>query len=69
MIDAMEQEMPIKKRQSQPLDEKAWVERFTKKEDKKPKYHDPNTTFKPQISKKSEKIVALKMKKNTFEQV
>jgi hypothetical protein len=37
-----------------PLNEKEWVERFTKKEEKKAQYTDPNTTFKPALSKKTE---------------
>lgn len=33
------------------MNEKEWIERFTKREDKKKQYVDPHTTFKPQISK------------------
>jgi hypothetical protein len=29
------------------VDEKVWIERLTKKEEKKKVYEDPNTTFKP----------------------
>ena len=29
------------------FNEKEWLERFTKKEEKKKTYEDPNTTFKP----------------------
>jgi hypothetical protein len=39
------------------INEKEWIERFTKKEDKKEAYKDPNVTFKPQISKQTQKIL------------
>jgi hypothetical protein len=39
--------VPKPKKPSQPFNEKEWVERFTKKEDKKKIYEDPNATFKP----------------------
>lgn len=29
------------------INEKEWLERFTKKEEKKKTYEDPNITFKP----------------------
>ena len=37
-----------KKKSSGPVvDEKVWIERLTKKDEKKKAYEDPNTTFKP----------------------
>ena len=53
----LEREMPGSKNKKTITNEKEWIERFTKKEDKKPKYQDPNTTFKPQISKKTEQLL------------
>ena len=50
------------------LTDKEWVERFTKKEEKKKAWVDPNTTFKPQISKKTEKILANKPR-NAFDEL
>jgi ribosomal protein L25 (general stress protein Ctc) len=47
-----------KKKPSAPVDEKVWIERLTKKEDKKKGYEDPHNTFKPQISKQTEKMIA-----------
>jgi len=40
------------------MSQKEWLERFTNKEktEKKKEYVDPNTTFKPNIQKKSEKL-------------
>jgi hypothetical protein len=40
------------------LNEKEWVERFTKKDAPKKIYKDPNVTFKPQISKKTAEMLA-----------
>lgn len=42
------------------MNEKAFVERFTKKQEKKVDYKDPNTTFKPSISKQTKKILEKK---------
>ena len=51
------------------LNEKEWLERFTKKEEKKATYQDPHTTFKPQISKKTEKILAKNPNRNTYDEL
>ena len=51
------------------IDEKEWIERFTKKVEKKT-YEDPNITFKPKISKKTEELLTKKREgahKNTFD--
>ncbi len=53
----MDREVGPKKQKPSTLNEKEWVERFTKKEEKKKTWQDPNTTFKPQISKKTEKML------------
>jgi len=42
----MEREVGLKKLKAT-LTEKEWVERFTKKEEKKKQWVDPNNTFKP----------------------
>ena len=47
--------------------EKEWLERFTKKEEKKKGYQDPNTTFKPQLNKNTEKLLSKKGQRDTFE--
>ncbi len=53
-----------KKAQTQE-EEKVWIDRLSKKEEGKNKYEDPNSTFKPAISKKTEKM--LKNRGNAFE--
>ncbi len=40
------------------LNKTEWLERFTKKEDKKKAYQDPNITFKPTLNKKTEKLLS-----------
>jgi hypothetical protein len=45
------------------------VERLTKKEEKKKTYEDPHVTFKPQISKKTEKMIEKKGKRNAFDEL
>lgn len=47
--------------------EKEFLDRFTKKEEKKSTYKDPNTTFTPQLSKKTEKLLSKKGHRDTFE--
>lgn len=44
--EMMEREVGLKKLKAT-LTEKEWVERFTKKEEKKKQWVDPNNTFKP----------------------
>ena len=56
-----------KKEKKTTLSESEWIERFTKKEEKKHTYDDPNATFKPKISKNTEKIIQSKGQRNTLE--
>lgn len=58
----------VKKVKASEFNEKEWIVRFTKKEDKKRTYEDPNNTFKPQISKKTEKLYNNK-NRNIFEEL
>lgn len=39
------------------VNEQEWIDRLTKKEEKKKGYEDPNTTFKPQLSKKNRETI------------
>ena len=40
------------------LNQKEWIERFTKKEEKKKTYLNPNETFKPVLNKNTEKMLS-----------
>jgi hypothetical protein len=49
------------------LNKDEWIQRFTKKELKKKLYEDPNTTFKPELNKKTAKILKGGARTNAFE--
>lgn len=51
------------------MNEQEWIERLTKKEGKKKLYEDSNITFKPQLSKNTEKLLEEKRRKNAFEEL
>jgi hypothetical protein len=53
----------VKKVSKSQFNEQEWVDRFTKREAKKATYQDPNTTFKPTITKRAEKLAK---KSNAF---
>ncbi|CDW84802.1 UNKNOWN [Stylonychia lemnae] len=56
------------KKQKQTFNEHEWLERFTKKEEKKKTYDDPNNTFRPQISKKAQQMLSNK-NRNAFDEL
>lgn len=61
--------MALDQKKRSTLNEKEWVDRFTKKEAPKKPYTDPNVTFKPQISKKTAEMLEKKGKRNAFEEL